>query len=353
MKSLILIFCMLITVSIFAQEMPSANPIIDGYIDSIVNTTPTPSTYSVTISVKLDEPNLLESAAIKYKFNGDALGLLPIGNNVIFANAVDNYVWTIVEGHNGFYKFVDIIIKLKAGSTAVTIPTTPLEFVTLEFEIIDETQTADFCPLAIHFTGINGTWNLGDWDCDYSVLPVELISFTVGNVDNDVTLNWSTATELNNYGFNIERNVDGTWKNIGFVAGHGNSNSTKNYEYIDNPTLAGTYSYRLKQVDNDGTYEYSNVVEIDIVVNSYTLFQNFPNPFNPETTIKYEIKNSGNVALKVYDILGNEVAILVNEHQTAGIYYMGFDASFLTSGVYMYRLSVDNFVFVNKMTLLR
>ena len=211
---------------------------------------------------------------------------------------------------------------------------------------------------------------------DDSALPVELTTFTSSIINNKVKLYWETATEVNNYGFEIQRqnqvssieNQDKSrrWEKISFVDGNGNSNSPKNYEYVDNTVNSGKYLYRLKQIDIDGQFKYSKTVEVDLGVPSkFELSQNYPNPFNPTTVIKYEIPeiatfrflNNGQgasfVTLKVYDVLGNEISTLVNKNQEAGNYKVNFDAGNLTSGVYFYTLKVGDYLQTKRMILLR
>jgi hypothetical protein len=195
------------------------------------------------------------------------------------------------------------------------------------------------------------------------VLPVELTSFTANYVNGNVGLKWTTATEVNNYGFNVERRETGngkseTWVKIGFVQGSGNSNSPKEYLFVDSTPPSGKIHYRLKQVDFDGQFEYSGIVEVIIETpTQFSLQQNYPNPFNPITTIKYSIPNVGTgfslSILKVYDILGSEVAVLVNEMQPAGNYEIQFDGSKLASGVYIYKLQSGNYSSVKKFMLLK
>ena len=191
-------------------------------------------------------------------------------------------------------------------------------------------------------------------------LPVELVSFSA-QVDGEiVNLKWRTETEVNNYGFDIERAVNPRanqqeWTAIGFIEGHGNSNSPKDYSFVDSD-LSGIniIYYRLKQIDNDGTYEYSHEVEVSFISHDkYSLGQNYPNPFNPSTKIHYKIAQSEFVNLSVYNVLGKEVVVLVNEIQSPGTYSVVFSADNLPGGVYFYKLETQHFVQTSKMLLLK
>ncbi|MBL1213625.1 MAG: T9SS type A sorting domain-containing protein [Ignavibacteriae bacterium] len=196
----------------------------------------------------------------------------------------------------------------------------------------------------------------GDVTVGGEPLPVELVSFTYYVVNNGVVLNWKTATEINNYGFEIEKSIDNNkWENIGFVQGNGNSNSPKIYSFTDKNLNSKQLYYRLIQIDNDGTVEQLETVEVAYngKLNGFELEQNYPNPFNPTTVIKYSIPEASNVQIKVYDMLGGEVASLVNEVKEAGTHEVGFDATELSSGIYIYSIQSGNFVQTMKMTLLR
>ncbi len=188
------------------------------------------------------------------------------------------------------------------------------------------------------------------------VTPVELVSFSASFEENAVTLSWSTATELNNQGFEIERSTDkSNWRAIGFKEGKGTTSESHQYSFSDN--LSGITStklyYRLKQVDYDGTFEYSSIVEADITPFEFLLSQNYPNPFNPTTVISFQLTENSLVTLKVYDVLGNEVATIVNEEKPAGTYRVDFDASGLASGIYLYKLKAGNFIATKKMLLMK
>ncbi|MBA4316772.1 MAG: hypothetical protein C0412_00070 [Flavobacterium sp.] len=186
-------------------------------------------------------------------------------------------------------------------------------------------------------------------------LPVELESFEVFDNENFVNLNWRTATEINNYGFEIQRKSEiSDWQRIGFVQGHGNSNSTKKYYFIDDNILSGTIKYRLKQIDFDGKYEYSKEVDIQVEPpNKLTINYNYPNPFNPSTRISYSIPTNGLITLKIFDVLGNEVTTLVNEDKSAGKHEISFNGKFLSSGTYICKLRFGNSEVSKKLLLLK
>ena len=147
--------------------------------------------------------------------------------------------------------------------------------------------------------------------CPTSTLPVEIISFSANLIGSKIKLNWNTATEINNYGFEIERKTKDNWQKIGFVQGNGNSNTPKEYSFTDNKLIGGSkFQYRLKQIDNDGQFEYSNIIEVKVIPKEYLLSQNYPNPLNPSTTIKYSIPKSSQVSLKIFNTLGEELETL-------------------------------------------
>ncbi|MCH8034827.1 MAG: hypothetical protein IH950_13855 [Bacteroidetes bacterium] len=159
---------------------------------------------------------------------------------------------------------------------------------------------------------------------DASPFPVELSLFNAFLIEDKVALNWRTETEINNYGFEIERAIDinDNWITIAFVDGNGNSNSTKYYDYLDyDINKAGKYYYRLKQIDNDGTFEYSDVITVQVTTpNMFYLGQNYPNPFNPTTRIVFSLPERQMVSLRVYNTLGKLVSELVDEIREPGSY---------------------------------
>jgi sugar lactone lactonase YvrE len=183
-------------------------------------------------------------------------------------------------------------------------------------------------------------------------LPVELASFSGKSSSFGVLLNWQTATEKNNAGFDVERSMDNTtFSKIGFVKGNGTTTQSHNYTFTDN-TVSRKVWYRLKQMDYDGNYQYSKTVEVNAALpKAFVLGQNYPNPFNPSTTITYVVPQSATVSLHVYDVLGRSIATLVDEKKVAGSYAVNFDASKLASGIYFYKLQFGSSVLTKKMIL--
>jgi photosystem II stability/assembly factor-like uncharacterized protein len=193
-------------------------------------------------------------------------------------------------------------------------------------------------------------------------VPVELSSFSASVSGSDVQLNWLTATETNNSGFEIQRSdvrdqksETFDWEKIGFVEGRGTSTEKNNYSFVDKNLETGKYSYRLVQIDFNGTRTESKIVNIEInfLPTEYSLSQNYPNPFNPTTTIEYSIPENGNVKLVVYNSLGEEVTTLVNAYKEAGSYKVNFGAVRLSSGIYYYRLISGTYLSVKKMIVLK
>ncbi len=202
-----------------------------------------------------------------------------------------------------------------------------------------------------------------------SPLPVELVSVSTAVKQNNVELHWKTATELSSHGFEIERKqiplnpplqgesreaAEG-FRKIGFVEGAGNSNAPKEYSFADAKVTNGKYEYRLKLVDRDGSFKYSQSVEAEVkfVPSVFSLSQNYPNPFNPSTAITYQLPKNSHVSLKVYDILGKEVVTLVDEVKEAGSYNVQFNAQNIASGVYFYRMVAGDIVQMKEMMLIK
>ena len=186
-------------------------------------------------------------------------------------------------------------------------------------------------------------------------IPVELVSFGASVQGNSVNLTWQTATELNNSGFEIQRKSENSqWEKIGFVEGKGTTTEKHNYSFSDNYSGQGTVSYRLKQIDFDGTSAYSKVVNVDLNAPAdFKLNQNYPNPFNPSTTFSFTIPKASNVKLNIYNQIGQQVGELVNKNLEAGSYNYTWNAVNQSSGIYFYELQANEFKSVRKMTLIK
>ena len=249
--------------------------------------------------------------------------------------------------------------------------TSPQNFVdtvvswTFNFTALDSVYTDTIYSAGNSVNGDGIPSNLDTWNFGakfpitvQDVVPVELTSFSASFVKNAVNLKWATATELNNKGFYIERSNlknSNEWQTVSFVNGNGTTTETKQYSFSDHTPLQGLSYYRLKQVDYDGSFTYSNIVEVvnGGVVNNFELAQNFQNPFNPSTKISWQSSVEAQTTLKIYDVLGNEVAVLINEFKPAGNYEVDFNASNLTSGVYLYKIEAGNFSQTRKMLLMK
>ncbi|MDQ3021049.1 MAG: T9SS type A sorting domain-containing protein [Bacteroidota bacterium] len=202
---------------------------------------------------------------------------------------------------------------------------------------------------------------IGCYEFDSITLPVDLTALTATVLNRrDVRINWATASEVNNSGFDIERaDINGQtsndWRKVGFVEGNRTSTTSNNYTFIDRGLNTGKYNYRLKQIDFNGNYEYFNLsYNIEIGIPSvYNLSQNYPNPFNPITKIDYDIPYEGKVRIVLYDVSGREVAKLINDARPAGYYTLNFNALNFASGVYFYSLIAKDFFSTKKMMILK
>jgi hypothetical protein len=210
--------------------------------------------------------------------------------------------------------------------------------------------------------GTSGRFYLAGQSDGENPLPVELSSFTASNNGRTIQLNWGTKTEKNSNKFDIERSLVGNlnWAVVGSVKAAVLSNSPKQYSYSDTKLQSGKYQYRLKMVDNDGSFSYSSVEAAEVAVpKDFAVSQNYPNPFNPSTKIDYQVPVDAKVIMEVYNIAGQKVIELVNQEQSAGYYTVDFGASKLSSGIYIYRLAAsdlatgNNFSSIKKMMLLK
>jgi len=181
-------------------------------------------------------------------------------------------------------------------------------------------------------------------------LPVELNNFGVKTSGSTVNISWQTATETNNYGFELYRDFE----KIGFIKGAGTTTEVKNYSFVDENLIPGIYRYDLSQLDFNGIKFHLGTLNVEVVkLSEYELYQNYPNPFNPSTLIKYNLPESGLVTIKVFDVVGSEIKTLVNEEKPAGIYEVKFDASEVPSGIYFYKLQAGSYTETKKMLLMK
>ncbi len=237
------------------------------------------------------------------------------------------------------------------------------EQITINFTGIDNMQ------LALYYTGDANDidfWYVDDITLmDLDAVPVELSSFSAAELNGDIVLNWTTATETNNKGFEIQkareesedRIKETEWEAAGFIEGKGTSTEPAAYTFSDTKVNSGKYLYRLKQVNFDGTFEYSNEIEAEVSSPSeFSLRQNYPNPFNPSTKIGFSIPVDARVKLNIYNVLGQKVKTLIDGDLPSGEKSISFDASSLNSGIYFYQLEASTpdgkkFTSVRKMIL--
>ena len=207
---------------------------------------------------------------------------------------------------------------------------------------------------------IIGTAAGTSWENPYSItisndVPVELTSFNASVTKRGVELKWSTATETNNKGFDIQKSTDNkTFSSIGFVNGKGTTTIIQQYNYLDASAISGKYYYRLRQVDYDGAFEYSEIIEAQgITPAGFTLSQNYPNPFNPSTVISYFLPTKENIRIVIFNNLGETIKTLVNEIQPGGDYKVTVNLSNFASGIYLLRMIAGDFNATRKMILIR
>jgi hypothetical protein len=361
--------------------------------DNLNNTTVDPPVYKYISGtyVAYDNPEVSFYVPLAAPTGAAVRMTAPAGDNILVTALIRNYtdinnpnndmlfhVWSNVGGLPG----TDLITPFLVTPEATLQNTSPMTRVDLrpylaqlsnltgDFHVGFTVPTGtvnitEYSPaVANRSANYNGTtWSLGTADYHFRVImgnpsniPVELTSFAASVTnEGNVVLNWSTATETNNHMFEVERRADeGEYFTIGYVNGAGTTTEPQNYTFTDKSVETGKYSYRLKQLDFDGRYHYSGEVEVDVKGPlTFNLVQNYPNPFNPSTNINYSIPEAGNIRLSVYNIVGEEVAVLVDGFSQAGFFEVSFNASNLPSGVYMYKLQSANSVQTKKMMLLK
>ena len=357
---IILIYLLIHTLNLYAIDV-NGKFLVNNPLNSEINVT-----LQINTNTGLDD---LGGATIVIKFDTMAVNysLCPtIGVDYFFCNfSGGNYnIATITHPvANEIWINIDLPPTNNNNGTIVSCFENWSDVVTLKFSIVNENY-----PLNLWWKTTSMFWQVYDADnitpwqngvfeniFNYP-LPVELSSFTAQITANDeVFLKWIIQASVNNYGFDIERNStsdSSTWVNIGFVEGISNSTFPVEYNFTDRSYREGTKTnYRLKMIDNDGTYEYSNIVEVLTLPQSFSLEQNFPNPFNPSTKIRFSLPHSANIKLEVFNILGEKISDLIDAEMDAGNHEIEFSANNLASGLYIYRLSTKDFVDVKKMVV--
>lgn len=354
----------------FASTAASTNTFYYSFLLNISST----SASSVGYFISLGDPGtgttyfgriFASTSGSGYNIGGSKLSNTPVLGSTVFTYGTTYLVivrYTFVTGtsNDSMHIWVnpDISSEPSLGSAEVTVPVTQGDPSLTNVANFHWHNRGATNPMG-SFDGIRvayGSSSASAWTSLNPVLPVELSSFSSSVIGNNVRLSWSTISELNNAGFDIQRKSEhGDWVKIGNVKGKGTTNNTEVYSFEDKNIPSGKYNYRLKQIDYNGNYEYFNL-SAEVIVGvpaKFELSQNFPNPFNPATMISYQMPVSGFVSLNIYDITGKVVAELVNEVKDAGYYTVKFDASKLSSGMYFYKIQAGEFTSIKKMMLVK
>ncbi len=328
-----------------------SQPTVDGQFVEITNNG---TIYVVKVQIKTNTgTDILGDATIAFTFN--------TANITYVSTTFNNFSggdYVLATSTNSPSNRISLNIVLSNPSGGTVVNNTFMDVATITFNTTNPTGSSGLTfSLLEFFSPLGVQWNNGVFtNLNTNPLPVELTSFTATTNQNKINLKWITKTETNNSGFNIERRInEGEWNEIGFVEGNGNSNSPKEYNYTDKDLFAGgsKFQYRLKQIDSDGKFEYSDVVEVEILPAEFELSQNYPNPFNPSTTIRFALPKDTQLKINIYNMLGQLIQTIADGTYEAGYYKINFDASNLASGMYIYRIESDAFVQVKKMVLLK
>jgi hypothetical protein len=370
--------------TLYGFSLASTNP--QAYVAGITSSSTTATLNIYYNSILMNELSDIGTGFVSYSGIATQDGTINIANNIVVADESDFKNFCILRlgtggthtsNFNDFYPATD---SACVGYFDGTITPTLADWQTASGQDANSVSKEVFfvSPLDLHLTGSsNGDIDLAgtpiagittDIDGDTRSttdpyigadeasipIPVELISFAASLVQGDVVLTWKTATEINNRGFDIERGTNGEYATIGFISGAGTSTEEQSYTFIDKQVAVGTHTYRLKQIDFDGSYSYSNIIEVDVTTPlTFSLSQNYPNPFNPTTKISYSVPFDSKVTISVYSITGEMVMELVNDNVSAGSYSVDFDGSNLASGMYIYKMTAGNFTQTNKMMLMK
>lgn len=370
----IISFLLLFLIMVMSQSFNSLAQSIEQRLVIVQNDQTIGGNFIIQVQVKgtnLPAANTLGSATIDVQFNNTHLTYLNATNSSATNGPVPTNGYTKSNTNNTTFIRIGVLGTNVGpeGFPGFDLGTTYTTWSTLNFTILSTVNTSLTINNATNAIGlfanhandpatgiINNQLLTAPINIIDAPLPVELSSFTSKYLNDKVQLNWVTKTEINNYGFNVERKVnDGQWNSLTFIEGHGNSNSPKEYSYSDKDLFAGgsKFRYRLKQVDTDGNYEYSDIVEIEILPAKFELSQNYPNPFNPSTTIQFSLPKATQLKINIYNMLGELVETLAEGTYEAGYHKVTFNASNFPSGIYIYRIESSAFTQVRKMVLIK
>lgn len=269
----------------------------------------------------------------------------------LMAMGSNDYIASTFGNQYSFGSGTSFSCPLVAGVCALILQKNPLLTPMQVLQALRSTASKSSNPDNIYGWGIINSLSA----INSSIVPVELTTFTGSYNNNSVELNWVTSTETNNYGFEIERRSDTSgFEKIGFVSGNGTSTNRISYNFVDNKLSEPKYYYRLKQIDFNGSINYSAEILVNISsVNDFKLFQNYPNPFNPTTKIQYYLPETGTVKIGLYDLLGNEVLSLINQEMPAGMNNIELNASKLASGIYFVKMDSKGKAQTIKITVMK
>jgi hypothetical protein len=361
------LFYLLLSILISFTHSSLHSTTINGRF-SVVNMTSSELSILLQINTNTGTDDL-GGATVAFSFDTTAIviGDNPVKNvDYFFHNFCDgNYSPATITKpiRNQIWVNIDLPFTNNNNGTIVTAGPGWTDVVTIHFDIVDPNGAAHLdWQTTSPFWGIydanNSTlWQIGEFTDLFGPLPVELVSFSASLLPNNtILLEWKTASSLNCIGFEIQKSytTSDIWENIGFVESYGDPSSLIEYNYTDISSHSYPVArYRLKSIDNDGSFNYSNIIEINTAPTNFALSQNYPNPFNPTTVINYQLPVTSFVNLKVFDLLGNEITTLVSETKEAGKHSVEFQSSNLASGIYIYVLGVADFVDTKKMVLIR
>lgn len=331
----------------------------------------TGSTYDVKVQIKSNGTTFkMGSGNLVFTYNTGAITGPTLLSSSNFSGTFYSPI-TVTQPATGR---VSVNIELLLPNFGTTVPLTYTDIVTIRFNIVNLSSTTGLVWRTVSPNATNAFQDdnttivpAGTLHSLDEPLPIQLANLTAAYIaENQVRVAWVTLSETNNYGFEVQKanSQPESYQTIpnSFVSGNGTTIEPHEYSFIDNTATAGTWFYRLKQIDLDGTVHYTDGVQVDLLSGVddhrplptvFALDQNYPNPFNPSTKIEFAMPKEARVQLEVFNILGERVATLVDEMRSAGYHTVQFDATALSTGLYFYRLSSDDVTFLRKMALVK